>query len=61
MPYANQWIMSLNVDAHVLRYIWFLTKHAKVKMAGYWPCSFLHVFGLRQSQGSETHTKKERG
>ena len=37
-----------------------LTKHA-VKMAGYWPSSFLlHVYGPRHSQGPNAHQKKDK-
>ena len=30
-------------------------------MAGYWPSSFLRVYGPRRSRGPETRKKKERG
>ena len=37
-----------------------LTK-CEVKMAGYWPSSFLRVYGPRRCRSSLTHKKKKRG
>ena len=33
------------------QHIWVIHQAFLVKMAGYWPSSFLRVYGLRQSQG----------
>ena len=42
---------STFVNFHVAKIVYaLLTKH-EIKMARYWPSSFLRFYGLRQSQG----------
>ena len=35
----------------ILQYVWVIDQVCSVKMAGYWPSSFLRVYGPRTSRG----------
>ena len=40
-------------------YVYGLLTKREAKMAGHWPGSVLHVYGLRRSQGPETRKKEQ--